>query len=566
MDDLPQSVIKIPRGREMINYLGTLATIRVSDPSLNGRAFPVVKAFVDENKFLLDATERSGGPKWQVRYIKVSTEKITMFSDDGCAVHARAAVLANNRDTAFADAGLDFTEAWALDPRPEESVLPRCAFSGVPRLQERLNDVRAHGYPFQLTFGYFLFADMPYREITIGTTTAAVYSSEPIVLLKDCRGQLIDVSLDLEVIRNPSMPFHPRKIFVEDPKINYESVVAGMFALRSAREFGFLRGGSFEDRFLHGSEESPVALGMLPEAVDEIPENAAGCMVQVFKDGGLRGYEKDKKKASDYNITLANARRKSYLEGSTICSRDLFINVCLDAEPNGGRLVSADKFGNMCFACFIRMTTSESKMCGGCGKAVYCSGMCQSWHWKEHRTRCAPFEERKARRDAAAAAREKRASELARHDELVALQKAEEDAKEAVRKHHAMVARAERAEKEEREYARLQEDKPAGPSDYGQSHRGRNKKKMHVMTVEQKLVHGRWTSEQERQDRHEAATLRKQAAHLEAEARKAQKRVDKMKAKISHALKEQAEAAHAVPAPASVGEALAEAVQCVAIE
>jgi hypothetical protein len=372
--------------------------------------------------------------------------------------------------------------------------------------------------------------------------------------------------MDLEVIRNPSMPFHPRKIFVEDPKINYDSVVAGMFALRSAREFGFLRGGSFEDRFLHGSEESPVALGMLPEAVDKIPECARGCLVHVFKDGGMRGYEKDKKKASDYNSTLANTRRESYLEGSTICSRDLFINVCLDAEPNGGRLVSADKFGNLCFACFIRMTESESKTCGGCGKAVYCSGMCQSWHWKEHRIKCAPYEERKARRDAASAAREKRAAELARHDELVALQKAEEDAKEAVRKHQAMVARAERAEKEEREYARLKEDKPIGPSDYGQSHRGRNKKKMHVMTIEQKLVHGRWTSEQERQDRHEASTLRKQAVHLEAEARKAQKRVDKMKAKISHALKEQAAAAHAVPAPASVGEALAEAVQCVAIE
>ena len=565
--DIPHSVIATPRGRDMLNYLGSLATLHgVSDSNLNERSFPIVKVYVDEDKFLLDATDRSGGPEWQVRYIKVSTEKIAAFGDDLCGRHARAVVVANNRDTAFADAGLDVRDAWALDPRPEQSVRPRCAFADVPRLQERLNGIRARGSPFQLTFGYFVFANMPNREINIGTLTAAVYSSEPIMLLKDCRGQLIDVSMDLEVVNNPSMPFHPRKIFVEDPKISYESVTAGMFALRSAREFGFLRGGSFEDRFLHGSAESPVALGMLPEEVDEIPENVRGCVVHVFKDGGLRGYEKDKKKVSDFSRILATHRRGAYLKASTICSRDLFVKVCSDAAPTEGRLVSADQFGSMCFACFIRMTKSESKMCGGCGKAVYCSAMCQTWNWKEHRLKCAPFEERKARREAAEAAKAKRAAELARHDELVALQKAEEDAKEAVRKHQAMLARAERAEKEEREYARLQMDKPSGPSDSGQSHRWRNKKKMHVITMEQQLVHDRWSSQQERKDRHEAATLRKQAAHLEAEAIKAQKRVDKMKAKISNALKEQAAAAHAVPARASVGEALAEAVRCVSIE
>lgn len=551
----------------MLDYLGSLATLHgVSDSSLNGRSFPIVKVYVDEDKFLLDVTDRSSGPEWQVRYIKVSTEKISAFGDDLCGRHARAVMVANNLDTAFADAGLDVRDAWALDPRPEQSVRPRCAFGDVPRLQERLNGVRARGYPFRLTFGYFVFADMPNREIYVGTPATAVYSSEPIVLLKDCRGQLIDVSMDLEVINDPSMPFHPRKIFVEDPRITYQSATSGMFALRSARQVGFLGGGSFEDRFLHGSAESPVALGMLPEEVDEIPENVEGCMVHVFKDGGLRGYEKDKKKISDYSRVLADHRREAHLKASTICSRDLFVKVCSDAAPHGGAFVHADQFGSMCFACFIRMTESESKMCGGCGKAVYCSAMCQTVNWKEHRLKCAPFEERKARREAADAAKAKRAAQLARHDELVALQKAEEEAKEAVRKHQAMLARAERAEKEEREYARLQEDKPSGPSDSGQSHRGRNKKKMHVTTVEQQLIHDRWSSQQERKDRHEAATLRKQAAHLEAEARKAQKRVDKIKAKISHALKEQAAAAHAVPARASVGEALAEAVQCVSVE
>lgn len=552
----------------MLDYIGSVATIRVSDPLMNGRSFPIIKAYVNENKFLLDATDSTTTKqgKWLVRYIKVSSDKITRFADDIAGVQARAVMLANNRETAFIDAGLDTANVWALDPRPEASIRPRCAFADVPRLAERLNLARVPGHPFQLTFGYFVFADMNAGDIKIGTTAPALYSSEHIVLLKDSYGKLIDVSPDVgnlsAIFELSSIP--PRKIFIEDPRLDVKAVNAGMFAIHCAREVGFLAGSTWDDPS-RLSPENPVELGMLPEEVDKVPENPLGCVVHIFKDGGLRGCEKDKKKLSSYNF-LADTRRKMYLDAATVCSREFFVDTCLDAAPHEGRLLTRSKFGKMCFGCYIRLDDSEVKMCGGCGKAVYCSAMCQNWHWKEHRLKCATPEERKARREAAAVARERRAAELARHDELVALQKAEEDAKEAVRKHQAMVARAERAEKEEREYARLQEDKPAVPSDSGQTHRGRNKKKMHVMTVEQKLVHGRWTSEQERQDRQEAATLRKQAAHLEAEARKAQKRVEQMKAKISNALKDQAAAAHAVPARASVGEALAEAVKCVSIE
>lgn len=560
-----------PTGREMLNYIGSLAHLEgVSDPSLNGRSFPIIRAYVDEDKYLLDATE-DGGPAYLVRYIKVSTKKITGYRALGLAVHVRAAMLASNRDAAFEDAGMDVTSVWALEPRPVKAVRPKWAFTDVPKLCELLNNIQAIGHPFQLVFGYFVFGETAYvsgetprRGITNDEATNALYSSEPIVLLKDKRGQVIDVSEDLWTATDPSFPFNIRKIFIEDPLINPDHLAAGMFALRSAREIGFLSSSSYEDHLLQGTGESSVQLGMLPEQVGEVPETIGGCIVHIFNDGGLRGYEKDKKAVAFYN-TLADLRRKTHFRASTICSRTLFAKVCLDAAPFEGCLVSADKFGIMCFGCFIRITESEAKLCDGCGKAMYCSAMCQNWHWKEHRAKCASPEERKARREAAAAAASRRAAELAKHDQMVALEKAEEAAKEAVRKHQAMLARAEKAEKEAREYARLQEDKPPLPSDTAHAHRGRNKNKMHKMTVEQQLVHARWTSEQERQDRHEAATLRKQAEHLEAEARKAKKRVDQLKAKISHALKEQAAASHALPTRATVGEALAEAVQCVSI-
>ena len=54
--------------------------------------------------------------------------------------------------------------------------------------------------------------------------------------------------------------------------------------------------------------------------------------------------------------------------------------------------------------------------------------------------------------------------------------------------------------------------------------------------------------------------LRQEARHLEAEARKAQKHVDKIKAKMAEELKKQAAAGHEVPSRASVGQALEEAL------
>ena len=552
----------VPIGRDMISYIGTLATLHgVSDPTMNGRSMPVLSAYVAEGKFLLDATLPDALP-WNVRYIKVSTEKVSSFSDQACAVHARAAVLAHNRDMAFAGAGIDAKDVWALDSRAHEGVRPRCAFYDVPILQERLNEMRMPGHPFKVVVGYFVFGDMPGDAIYIGTQWPAVYSSEPILLLKDCRGQLIDVSMDLEVVKDPSIPFHPRKLFIEEPRLTVDMMKAGMNALFGAKEFGFLQAVPWAERFCK-PEEDPVALGMLPPEMAEEAPIAVGSMVHIFKDGGMCGYEKEKKKLNGYAF-LSNLRRKSVKSGAVICSRDLFVEVCVATSDTGGTILSPDVFGNICFACYMRLTEKESKVCGGCGKARYCSGMCQNWHWKEHRLKCASIEERKKRHEAATLARQMRDVQLAKHDKLVALAKAEEAAIQAVRKHQAVVARADKAEKEALEYARLQEDRPAHSSDAGQSHRGRNSKKK--KTMEEKLVHASWSSERERQVRKDLFNLRQEANHLEAEARKAQKRVERIKAKMAEELKKQAVAGHEVPSRATVGEALEEAFRCVAVE
>jgi hypothetical protein len=554
------SVIVAPRGNDMLNYIGTLAMLDgVSDPALNGRLMTVLKAYVEEDKFLLDATLPDALP-CNVRYIKVSVEKIRSFSDQACAAHARAPVLAHNRDKAFSDVDLDVRLVWAIDSRQHPSVRPRCAFSDVPLLQERLNNQRAQGHPFQLVVGYFVFADMPAAEIYPGTQYPAVFSSEPIVLLKDRRGQIIDPTVDLEVATNPSMTFRPRKLFIEEPRLNKHMMTAGMDALFGAREFGFLQAVPWAERFADGPEEDPAALGMLPRAIAEgakLADESGGSMVHIFKDGGLGGYEKDKKRWASYGF-LTKLRRKALETGAVICSRELFVEVCTSSSSSGGTILSADMFGNMCFACYMRLTVNESKVCGGCGKARYCSGMCQNSHWKEHRLKCAPIEERKKRREAAALARQMRATELAKHDQLVALERAEEAATDAVRKHQAVVARADKAEKDALESARLQKERPARPSDAGQSHRGRNSTKK--TTIEDQLVHASWSSERERQVRSDVFNLRQEARHLEAEARKAQKHVDKIKAKMAEELKKQAAAGHEVPSRASVGQALEEAL------
>ena len=554
------SVIVAPRGNDMLNYIGTLAMLDgVSDPALNGRLMTVLKAYVEEDKFLLDATLPDALP-CNVRYIKVSVEKIRSFSDQACAAHARAAVLAHNRDKAFSDVDLDVRLVWAIDSRQHPSVRPRCAFFDVPLLQKRLNNQRAQGHPFQLVVGYFVFADMPATEIYPGTQYPAVFSSEPIVLLKDRRGQIIDPTVDLEVATNPSMTFRPRKLFIEEPRLNKHMMTAGMNALFGAREFGFLQAVPWAERFADGPEEDPAALGMLPRAIAEgtkLADESGGSMVHIFKDGGLAGYEKDKKRWASYGF-LTKMRREALETGAVICSRELFVEVCTSSSNSGGTVLSADMFGNMCFACYMRLTVNESKVCGGCGKARYCSGMCQSSHWKEHRLKCAPIEERKKRREAAALARQMRATELAKHDQLVALERAEEAATDAVRKHQAVVARADKAEKDALESARLQKERPARPSDAGQLHRGRNSTKK--TTIEDELVHASWSSERERQVRSDVFNLRQEARHLEAEARKAQKRVDKIKAKMAEELKKQAAAGHEVPSRASVGQVLEEAL------
>jgi len=564
MDSAPRETgqIDFPRGRRMLAFVGTTATTSgLSDPTLQGRKMLVLRAYVNEDKFLLDATP-PGAPPCEVRYVKVHTTKISIFSQlGGDDLFVRASLLAHNRDAAFAEAGLEVDNAWAIDGRCHPDVRTGMAFHDVPKLQTRLNETQAPGSPFQLAVGYFVFGDMPVDQIYEGTTYPAVYSSEPIVLLKDKRGQLIDVSPDIRTLQDRTLSCLLRKVFVEDPVLTMQQLSVGMVKMSKANEVGFLRAVSFEEHMSEERDDDAVTLGMVPKHMATVSTKPSGTVIHVFKDGGMNGYEKNKKMLSHFGH-LATLRRENQMRGSVCCSRNLFLNVCGEPAPAAsllGMLVNASDFGNACFSCFMQLTPEESEFCGGCGKARYCSRMCQHLHWKEHRHTCAPQEERRARREAAALAKEKRAAELAKHDQMVALKNAEQAAIDAVRKHQAMVARAERADKEAREYASLQARKPAASSDAGQSHRGRNHKKKG--TTQEQLVHTQWSSERERLVRQEAFNMRQEETHLRAEARKAQARVDEIKAKMAQVLKEQAAAAHSVPPRATLGEALEQAAR-----
>ena len=304
---------------DMLDAVGGLATVgEVKEHALRGRHLPIVRCYKTEAKFLLNATLPGAAP-WEVRYIKVPDCKIKAFSSDLCALHSRAAIVPPNRDTAFADAGFDVEEVWALDSRHHESVRPGRAFEDVPKLQARLNLSHTNGSPFQLVVGYFVFADLPGKEIEVGTQYQANYSSEPIVLLKDCRGQLIDVSVDLEVA-NGSTSFAPRKIFIEDPMLTWEMLRAGMLALAHANESGFLKALSLLEPWLHEKGDDPITLGMLPSHIGEAPETLGGTLVHIFKDAGLRGHEKTKKSMRDYG-KMANLRRNVQKHGGVLCSR-----------------------------------------------------------------------------------------------------------------------------------------------------------------------------------------------------------------------------------------------------
>ena len=245
MDSGPfeQGKIDSPRGRRMLAFVGTTATTRgLSDPTFQGRKMLVLRAYVNEDKFLLDATP-PGAPPCEVRYVKVHTTKISIFSQrGGDDLFVRACFLANNRDAAFAEAGLEVDNAWVLESRCHPDVRTGTAFQNVPQLQKRLNDTRAPGAPFQLVVGYFVFGDMAPGVIHEGTACPAVYSSEPIVILKDWRGQLIDVSPDIRTEQSRALSSAAiaepmlRKIFVQDPLLTMHKLSVGMMKMAKANE------------------------------------------------------------------------------------------------------------------------------------------------------------------------------------------------------------------------------------------------------------------------------------------------------------------------------------------
>ena len=65
---------------------------------------------------------------------------------------------------------------------------------------------------------------------------------------------------------------------------------------------------------------------------------------------------------SIFDFFLTKLRREALETGAVICSRELFVEVCTSSSNSGGTILSEDMFGNMCFACYMRLTVNESKV------------------------------------------------------------------------------------------------------------------------------------------------------------------------------------------------------------
>ena len=170
----------------------------LSENALNGKYYHVVKVFPEEEKLLIDVTP-TDWPATQVRYVKVSSSKVCAMhqrqSRDGVNVHA--VLLATNRDRAFAAAGFDPTTLECLAVRPHPEVQHGRLWRDMKPICTKRNRDNAPGAPFTLEFGFQIFGDGG-RNCLSNPTFETCYSSEPYLILRDCRGNGIDVAPDIE--------------------------------------------------------------------------------------------------------------------------------------------------------------------------------------------------------------------------------------------------------------------------------------------------------------------------------------------------------------------------------
>ena len=545
------------------SHLGMLVKMRhLSVAELNERTMRIVKVFPDEAKIAVDATCVDAPPE-QVRYVKVPADKVaTIFypvCDDG--LNVRSVMNATNRDKAFKRAGFKAADAECLPVRQHAMIERGRMFRDLPELCVHLNTTKAQGHPFTLDFGYQIFADgqdaavLEMMTLKKGQPNSWTYESsstaEPYIILRDARGNGIDVSPDLA--DGSRSEYRPAlfKVFMPDPRFTLKKWQA-MFDAVDRYVVGnwFPSVPAFEALINHGTSEHvdcAINLGMVPDDLNrQWPDESRKCiMVHPFFDSLLRFPHKENFALHARTVQM---RRNSVNRGAVLLSSNLAAKIAANHEHDdllGGQLLSRLEIGTVCFACYTRLTVEEAMTCEGCGQAHYCSRGCQLVDWQQHKKCCASPVERRQRREAAAKAAAERQEQLRRHDERTAREQAERAAEEADRRAKVAASRADRLQRLGDETAeRIRRAAPATTAARGGP---KDKSRKANRSLEEQLLHVAWSSTDERAARTAAFAAKQEAEHLEAEARKAAEKYNAMKQLQAQASAHAALASQAAP-------------------
>ena len=515
----------------------------LSEHALNGKEFRIVKVFPEEDKILIDVTPNDWSAA-QVRYVKVSAFKRSLMhaspSRDGLAF--RACMQSSNRDRAFAAAGFDPANIECLAVRPHPDVEYGRMWRDVPRLCDKLNRDRVVGHPFTTQFGFQVFAQcLPDAATALlkgddGLDFESLYTSEPCLILRDCRGCGIDVAPDLYTNDDGSEEQCLHKLFISDDRICEQSWNNMAEAVRALVESGMMSTADDAAAIRFDRNQSWPAI-----------------MCHTFSDSALT---LPNRRHMELQQTLVKLRRGIVVGGGVMLSRSMATKSAIDHANDhvaGGGIVNREDAGTMCVACYMRITDEETKACDGCGRANYCSRSCQLWHWKEHKACCASKEERERRRAVTATSRAARAEQLRRHDERESLARAQEAQKEAERKAQVARGRAERVGEHAAELAeRIRRAAPqAQQAPKTKTNKKESKKER---SMQDKLIHGAWDSTDERAARTAAFVAKQESEHAEAEARKAKDKVDRLKKLEADASAAREAATHCVPCAPTLGD------------
>ena len=521
--------------------IGMVVIMRdLSEHALNGKEFRIVKVFPEEDKILIDVTPNDWSAA-QVRYVKVSAFKRSLMhvspSRDGFMF--RACMQASNRDRVFAAAGFVPANIECLAVRPHPDVEYGRMWRDVPRLCDKLNRDRVVGHPFTTQFGFQVFAECSPDVATVllkggdDVNFESLYTSEPYLILRDCRGCGIDVAPDLYT-NDGSEEQCLHKFFIPDDRICEQSWNNVTEAVRAFIESGMMSTADVAAVSFDLNQSWPAAI-----------------ICHTFSDSVLTF---PNRRHFNLQQKLVNLRRGIVVGGGVMLSRSMATKIATDHANDhvaGGGIVNREDAGTMCVACYMRITDEETKACDGCGKANYCSRSCQLWHWREHKACCVSKEERERRRAVAAAARAARVEQLRRHDECESLARAEEAQKEAERKAQVARGRAERAGKHAAELA--ERIRRAAPQAQKAPTATSNKKKS---KKEDKLIHAAWDSVDEREARTAAFVAKQESEHADAEERKARDTVDRLKKLEADASAAREAATHCVPCAPTLGDVL----------